>query len=108
MDSKRGGLIAFAICVRFRDTNLLINQMYYLLFVMVIVMLTMRVKISNKLFWWCGKNLLGLYILQRIPMILCSEFGLVSKPYLSLFICAITTIILTSFYHKYIVEKIRI
>ena len=103
-----GALTTFSICAYFRDTNLIINQVYYLLFVLAIVLLSMRVKINNPVFLWCGQNLLGLYILQRIPMVICREYGFTSKPYLCFFICVIVTTILTVVYRKYVIDKIKI
>lgn len=40
-----------------------------IIFSMIVVMITMKVKIGNKCLQWCGTNLFPLYIYQRIPMI---------------------------------------
>ena len=103
-----GAAIAFAICAYCRDVNLILNQFYYLLFVLVIVLLSMRVKLDSFTLLWCGQNLLGLYILQRIPMILCKEWKLTSNIYLSLFACIIVTIFLAVAFRKYVIGKVRI
>lgn len=103
-----GAAIAFAICAYCRDVNLILNQFYYLLFVLVIVLLSMRVKLDSSTLLWCGQNLLGLYILQRIPMILCKEWELTSNPYLSLFVCIVVTIFLAVAFHKYVIRKVKI
>ena len=100
--------IAFAICAYCRDVNLILNQFYYLLFVLVIVLLSMRVKLDSSILLWCGQNLLGLYILQRIPMILCKEWELTSNPYLSLFVCVVVTITLAVAFRKYVIGKVKI
>lgn len=68
----------------------------------------MRVKLDSSVLLWCGQNLLGLYILQRIPMILCKEWGLTSNPYLSFFVCAVVTITLAALFRKYVIGKIKI
>ena len=51
-----GAAIAFAICAYCRDVNLILNQFYYLLFVLVIVLLSMRVKLDSFTLLWCGQN----------------------------------------------------
>lgn len=103
-----GAAIAFAICAYCRDVNLILNQFYYLLFVLVIVLLSMRVKLDSSTLLWCGQNLLGLYILQRIPMILCKEWKLTSNIYLSLFVCIVVTIVLAVAFRKYVIGKVKI
>lgn len=102
-----GAAIAFEICAYCRDVNLILNQFYYLLFVLVIVLLSMRVKLDSSTLLWCGKNLLGLYILQRIPMILCKEWEFTSNPYLSLFVCIVVTIFLAVAFCKYVIRKVN-
>ena len=108
MDCLGGAAIAFAICAYCRDVNLILNQFYYLLFVSVIVLLSMRVKLDSSTLLWCGQNLLGLYILQRIPMILCKEWKLTSNIYLSLFVCIVVTIVLAVAFRKYVIGKVKI
>lgn len=103
-----GAAIAFAIYAYCRDVNLILNQFYYLLFVLVIVLLSMRVKLDSSTLLWCGQNLLGLYILQRIPMILCKEWKLTSNICLSLFVCIVVTIVLAVAFRKYVIGKVKI
>lgn len=103
-----GAAIAFAICAYCRDVNLILNQFYYLLFVLVIVLLSMRIKLDSSTLLWCGQNLLGLYILQRIPMILCKEWKFTLNPYLSLFVCIVVTIVLAVAFRKYVIGKVKI
>lgn len=78
-------------------------------FAFVILLLTLRVKISNNVLVWLGSNLFPLYIYQRIPMlVLASLFGttLISTfPYLYVVICFIFTILLANLY-KYIAIKL--
>lgn len=50
-------------------------------FALIIVLITMRIRISNKLLIWFGVNLFPLYIYQRIPMIALQT--LVGKEYIS-------------------------
>ena len=45
-----------------------------LLFALLLPLLSMRVQINNAALRWCGKRVFGIYILQRIPMILLAKF----------------------------------
>lgn len=53
-----------------------------LFFALLIVLISMRVKIGNDVLCWFGKRVFGIYILQRIPMMLLSHFGANEKPFL--------------------------
>lgn len=66
-----------------------------LCFVGVILLLTMRITLKNKIIMWCGKNLFELYILQRIPMIIFKQIGLSEfNVYLYFVLCMIATLLL--------------
>ncbi|MBE6582171.1 MAG: acyltransferase [Ruminococcaceae bacterium] len=77
-----------------------------LCFVGVVVLLTMRITLKNKIILWCGENLFELYILQRVPMIIfkqirLSEFNI----YLYFILCVISTLLLV-WPFKYITDKL--
>lgn len=100
-------VVTFAFSYIFRDSNLLINQAYYFMFVAVIVLVTMRVKLGNGVLEWCGKNLLGLYILQRLPMIFLGKINVISQHlYLYFLLSAIITVVLTIGYDKFVMVNI--
>lgn len=46
------------------------------LFVFLITLITVKVKINNRILQWLGKYSFSIYILQRIPMILLKHLGL--------------------------------
>ena len=50
-------------------------------FCVLVVWVTMKLKLCNNVLGWLGTNSFSIYILQRIPMIIFSHFGLNSKPY---------------------------
>lgn len=66
------------------------------LFAMFVVLVTMRVRLKSRVFQWCGKHLFPLYILQRIPMIVLSHFGL-AEASIPLFLvsCLAITLLMT-------------
>lgn len=46
------------------------------LFCLVIMVFSVKVQISNPVLQWLGKNVFAIYILQRLPMLTLSHFGL--------------------------------
>ena len=50
-----------------------------MLFTLGIVMITMKVKITNPVLEWFGNHVFSVYILQRIPMILLSRYGVADR-----------------------------
>ena len=82
-----------------------INTIYYSLtsiaFVIIVIMLTMKIRIHNKILKWFGENLFYVYILQRIPMAVLCRLGYASEhAYRFAFVCFGLTIILSFIYSK--------
>lgn len=72
-----------------------------IVFAVVIVMITMKVKISNRPLIWLGIHLFPIYIYQRIPMILLKKlelFSIIDYKYTYIAICAIITILIAELY----------
>ena len=63
----------------------------------------MRVSLNNAVLRWCGKNLFGLYILQRIPMMIFKQVGLASYDvYLYFIACLVVTVVMAWLFEKYV------
>ena len=73
-----------------------------IIFALMVILVTMKVKIGNKWLEWCGVNLFPLYIYQRIPMIaLRSTLGedfVTSCPILYLSISLAITCVIARYY----------
>ena len=65
-----------------------------LVFCMLVVVFTARVKLQNKFLMFCGKHLFELYILQRIPMIVFENIGLKAYPEIYFILSFLFTLIL--------------
>ena len=63
-----------------------------LLFALVIVSVTMKVKIGNVVLDFFGKHIFSIYILQRIPMMIFQN--IIPNIYLYFVVCFITTVII--------------
>lgn len=88
---------------KYASVSFAIYSASMILFAAVVILFTMRFSIDNKVLRWCGKHLFGLYILQRIPMILFSELGLASyNIYLYFAVCFVSSVILAWLFEKYI------
>ncbi|MBQ3584017.1 MAG: hypothetical protein IJA27_04830, partial [Lachnospiraceae bacterium] len=90
--------------------NLIFNQLMYLLFVLCIVLVTMKVVIGNCILDWCGSHLMPLFILQRIPMLVFGKYTyFMGRPYLYFGLSFVITVIMAWLFDKYIsngVEKV--
>ena len=97
----------FIIAHRYRS-HIIIYEIWALLFVGIIVLITMKVSINSKVLYWFGKNLFGVYILQRIPMIVFKDLGLSQyNNYLYFLSCFFSTIILAVIFN-YIINKLKV
>lgn len=85
---KRGGGIEF-------------YSMWCILFMALIVLLTMKVRIGNKILEFFGSHVFSIYILQRLPMIVLSKLGFAQlNKYLFVIVCFIITVILAVLFDK--------
>lgn len=88
---------------QFKNSSLVFNLLGNMLFALAVVLFTMRVSLNNKILRWCGKNLFGLYILQRVPMLIFRETGLSQfNIYLYFVVCLVVTVIIAWLFEKYI------
>lgn len=85
-----------------RDASIIHVELCMLFFTAFIVILSMRVSFHNKVLMWCGKNLFGLYILQRIPMIIFKDLGVADfNIYLYFVLCLVVTVPFAWLFEKY-------
>ena len=67
-------------------------------FAIFVILVTMRLRLGNKVLNWLGINAFAIYILQRIPMIIASEYGLHLNPVLFFAIVLTSTLIIASLF----------
>lgn len=86
----------------------LVYNAYCIVFCLLVVMLTMKIKVNNAVLIWSGKNLFPLYIYQRIPMIIlssiCGGAFLASYPVLYTFACLLITLLFAHFYKYWAIK----
>ena len=70
-------------------------------FILLVILVTMKVRIYNRILEWFGMHVFSIYILQRLPMILLDRMGLIdSHKYLCLIAVFALTIPLAIAFEK--------
>lgn len=87
-------------------TNVLIDILLMISFSILIILLSRKISLNNKILNWMGNYLFEIYVLQRIPMIILSKSSIfVQNIYLFFILCFIATILLAIIY-RYFTDKI--
>ncbi len=81
---------AFAVSYKFSEYYILLFARH-ILFAFIVVMITMKFSINNKILNFFGTHLFSIYILQRIPMMILSYYGFDNK-YLFVLVSLVLTI----------------
>ncbi len=71
-----------------------------LFFAILITLLSMRISVNNGILQWFGKRVFGIYILQRIPMMVLSHFGMNDKPFLFAAASLAITVVLAEIFER--------
>jgi len=86
----------------------LVYNTFCMVFCLIIIILSMKIKINNLILIWAGKNLFPLYIYQRIPMIIfssiCGGSFVSSYPELYTTVCLLVTLLFAYFYKYWAVK----
>ena len=95
-------VLSLSVFCTFVNQNTIYIQIVQMLFFAVVMILgTMYVSFCNPFLEWCGRNLFGMYILQRIPMIVLKELGFAEKNiYLYTVLCFIICCVLALIFNK--------
>ncbi len=80
------------------------NRWYFvvnaLVFAIMTVLISMRLSINNRVLQWFGKRVFGIYILQRIPMMILAHFGANENPVLFTAASFALTIVLAEIFER--------
>ena len=88
--------LTFVLC-RFTEYSHLVFELKSICFVSIIFLITLKVKIGNKVLLWLGKNTFNIYILQRLSFIVYKEIGLLDYNIYLYFCISIITIFIIAF-----------
>lgn len=100
--SSVGTVFSFAMYLlpRYNNSRLIFIPAA-LLFAALIVLVSMRVKISGPVLCWFGSRVFEIYILQRIPMTVLTRLGANGKPFLFAAVCFALTIVLAEAFRRF-------
>lgn len=90
--------LAYLLPIYNKTRKLFIPQA--LVFALVITLVSMRISIDNMVLRWFGKRVFSIYILQRIPMMVFSKFGLNEKPILFTLVCLAATVVIAELFDR--------
>lgn len=91
-------LIAFLVFRELIPIDWIYYQCMSIFFCIVLILITMKVNIHNRILKWLGDNLFWLYILQRIPMLILTKIGYSIHAYRFTFICFCITVFMSFIY----------
>lgn len=80
------------------------HNLFSILAVLLIMMIVMKVKITNSILDFFAKHIFSIFILQRIPMLLLKELGIVSYPYLFIILSFVLTIVLALIFDNFVAK----
>ena len=84
-------IAAFAFFYSMRAEHKMYFEIISVTFAIIVVLLTMKFRASNRVYTYIGQNLFSFYIYQRIPMILLQDSLGKSNPVMYLLVCAVLT-----------------
>lgn len=73
-------------------------SMWGILFMLLVVMVTMKVSINNNILQWFGSHVFSVYILQRIPMNILQYIGYTHHKYAFVAISFVATVVLAELF----------
>lgn len=83
------------------EYGLPVYSLWALAFTSLVILITMKMRIRNKVLEWFGKHIFSIYILQRIPMIILQRAGCIeSHRYMSLVVVFAVTMPLALIFEK--------
>lgn len=82
--------------------NVVIHEIWSWLFVFIVVLITMKLSINNKILNWLGVNTFSIFILQRIPMIIFKYIHMDTyNLYVYFTLCLVSTMIISWIFSKF-------
>ena len=71
-----------------------------MVFAIGVTLISMRISINNGVLRWFGSRVFGIYILQRIPMMILQHFGCNDKPIVFTAVCFAITIVFAEIFER--------
>ena len=84
--------------IMFKCSGFIAYELKVILFICIVIMITMKMQIGNKMLSFLGKYTFEIYILQRIPMIVLVEYT--DNTYLFFILTFMLTLFMAIMFHK--------
>lgn len=100
--------IAYYYCYCHAKESIVYYSAWGITFMMLVLLFTMKISLKNHMLIWLGKNVFGIYILQRIPMIILKNLNngiYVERKYVFIISCFIATLFITVIFNS-ILKKV--
>lgn len=95
------GICLYAVTLMHRGGGIEWYSLWAGAFMMFCLLITMKVQFHNGLLEWIGNHVFEIYILQRLPMIVLTHYGLQEKhKYLFVLISFAITLVLATAFHS--------
>lgn len=102
------GLSIALFILLFYTKNIYAFNFASIMFALILVLLSMKISISNVVLNWIGKHTFWIYILQRIPMIIFKHIGLANVNNYLFMAASLVVTILLSWGVKIAVDKLKV
>lgn len=90
--------LAFAsmlLMYQHRNEGFIAHSIWSVIFIVLVLLITMKVRFCNGFLTFLGSHVFGIYILQRIPMLILQHLGFNQNPYMFLILSFIITVPMT-------------
>lgn len=90
-------VVTYLLCTYAKDRSdrLFYYEVAVVLFVMLLLLVSMKLSLRNKVLQYMGRHLFSLYMLQRLPMIALKKTAVYQNMYVYFFVCVIITFVLS-------------
>lgn len=95
---------ALVLLYRYNRNGVEEHSMWSSMFAILVVMVSMKVKLNNPFIKLMGNHVFGIYILQRIPMMIFANLGIASNRYVFLILSFLATLPLTFIFDRLMAE----
>lgn len=90
-----GATALLFIAIKQIITRNIFYNLFSIIFIVLLMLLAMKIKISNQILDFFGNHIFSFFILQRIPMIILSEIGYTEHKYAFIVVSFICTVLIT-------------
>lgn len=102
------GIVVHLVAQKMRDSHFIWYEVTAMSFAICVVLLTMKCQIKSRILQYCGKHLMSLYLMHRLPMICLKNTKIGENIYVYFLVCVLLAFVLSVCFEKllFFVEKV--